>query len=497
MLYFEVIEKHPADKVGFVFKGEETTFGEFRKKIDAWANFLQSKGVKKGDRVGLISRNSTDYVAAYLATIKAGGIIVPINFQLIAPEIAYIVNDTAMKLLITQKHMDNLEEALSYYGYNNIVEQLEFTDLHEAEDHEFEEVPMNEDEVCTIIYTSGTTGRPKGAMLSHKNLISNTLDITEFANYGDEEVAMCVLPMYHCFGWTCSVSANLLKGATMVIQDVFNFTDCIRLITKYKATVFAAVPPIFQLFLKAAPATVFSNMKTLVSGGASMAKTVDEAFKAKFGIQVQVGYGLSEAAPVVVGNPAGDKAKLGSIGVPMYRQTVKIMDDDMNEVPVGEVGELCVQGPNVMKGYWNRPQESKHALRGGWLHTEDLAYKDEDGYFFIVDRLKDLIIASGENIYPREVEEILIAHPDVADAAVIGVSDNLRGQIVCAYVVPEEGAVLDKSIMRKYLMGKVAQYKIPKEYIFTELLPRNSTGKVLKNVLRERTMEDLEAQKKK
>lgn len=488
MLCYELINRHPDDRVGFVFNGKETTFGEMRRQVNAWAAFLQAEGIEKGDRVGIHSRNCTDYIAAYLAIIKAGAIVVPVNFQLIAPEIAYIVNDASMKLLITHDHIDNLEEALSYYGYRNKVRQLEFKDLRK-DITKFNSVLMTENDPCSIIYTSGTTGRPKGAVLSHKNIISDTLDVLEFVDYKEDDVSICVLPMYHCLGWTCGVNANLYKGTLNVIQDVFNFSECLKLIAKYKVTTFIAVPPIILLFLKAAPADSLASIRILFSGGAALSKAVYSKFREKFGKTIQEGYGLSEASPVVMGNPGDNPDKANAIGIPMPRQTVKIMDEDMRELPPGEVGEICVKGPNVMQCYWKREKETQHALRNGWLHTEDLGYKDRDGYFYIVDRLRDLIIVAGENVYPREVEEVLLAHPDVADAAVIGIPDSLRGQIVCAYIVKEEGAVLNKNILRKYLMGKVAPYKIPKEYIFTELLPRNSSGKVLKTVLRERAME--------
>lgn len=489
MLYYDIIKDHPADKTVFIFKGKTTTYGDFRHQVDTWANFLQAKGVKKGDKVGLFSKNSPNFVAAYIAIIKAGGVVVPFNFQLIAPEVAYIASDTDMKIMITQKKMD-LEPALAELGFDNKVEQFHFEELWEETDHEFVQCEMEENENCVIIYTSGTTGRPKGAMLSHRNLISNSEDFIDVVNVQEDDIAMCVLPMYHCFGWICSVSANLLKGTTVVIQETYAFNDAMSLIKRYHVNGFCGVPTMFQLFVKGAEPEELAQMRYFISGGASLPRILFEGFQRKFGRIVQEGYGLSEATPVCTFNPAS-LVKMGSIGLPITHVTVSIQDEDGNEMGVGEVGELCVKGPNVMLGYLNRPQETAYTLRGGWLHTEDLAYRDEDGYIFIVDRLKDMIISSGENVYPREVEEVLMAHPDIVEAAIIGIPDKLRGQAICAYVVPAEGAKLDKRVLRKYLLARVAPYKVPKEFILAEQLPRNNTGKILKTVLRERSLNDM------
>ena len=246
----------------------------------------------------------------------------------------------------------------------------------------------------------------------------------------------------------------------------------------------------FQTFVKGATAEELAHFRFFISGGAPLSRVLYDAFAKKFGQHVQEGYGLSEATPVTTFNRI-DKTKQGSIGLPIPHVEVKLMDTDSQEVPVGEVGEVCVKGPNVMLGYWNRPKETAWTLRDGWLHTEDLAYRDEEGWIFIVDRLKDMIISSGENVYPREVEEVLMAHPDIKEAAVIGIPDKLRGQAICAYIVPEDGGTTDKRMIRKYLLSRIAAYKVPKEFIFCNQLPRNNTGKIMKNVLREQSLDDL------
>ena len=306
----------------------------------------------------------------------------------------------------------------------------------------------------------------------------------------EDDIALCVLPMYHCFGWICTVCANLYLGATQVIQETYQFGDAMNLIKKYHVNTMCGVPTMFQLFVKGAASEDLAHFRFFISGGAPLPRVLYDAFAKKFGQHVQEGYGLSEATPVTTFNRI-DKTKQGSIGLPIPHVQVKLADPDFNEVPVGEVGELCVKGPNVMLGYWKRPKETEWTLRNGWLHTEDLAYRDEEGWIFIVDRLKDMIISSGENVYPREVEEVLMSHPDIKEAAVIGIPDKLRGQAICAYIVPEDGGVKDKRMIRKYLLSRIAAYKVPKEFIFCDQLPRNNTGKILKTVLREQSVNNL------
>ena len=489
MLLNEIFQKHPDEKTAFIFKDEFMTYGDFRKKVKDWAMFLQAQGVKQGDRVGLFSKNSPDFVAAYFAVVKAGGIVVPFNFQLIAPEIAYIVKDTGMKILLTKNRLD-VNQALLDLGWEQELKQFTFDELAAPEGAELVEYEMNEMSPAAIIYTSGTTGRPKGAMLSQGNIVHNTQDFMSLTPMKEDDVALCVLPMYHCFGWICSVCCNLYIGATLVVQETYQFGDAMSLIKKYRVNTMCGVPTMYQLFVKGAEPEDLANFTLFVSGGAALPLVLYEAFAKKFGRHVMEGYGLSEDSPVVTFNRI-NKNKQGSIGASIPNVEVKIVDENFNEVPVGAVGELCVKGPNVMLGYWNRPKETAWTMRNGWLHTEDLCYKDEDGWIFIVDRLKDMIISSGENVYPREVEEVLAAHPDIREAAVVGIPDKLRGQAICAYIVPEDGCARDKRMIRKYLLSKVAAYKVPKEFIFCDHLPRNNTGKVLKQVLREQALNNL------
>ena len=485
----DIVKDHPAEKAAFIFKDQVTTYGQFRQNVEAKAVFLQSRGIREGDRVGLISKNCPQFVETYFACALAGAIVVPINFQLVTAEIAYICQDTGMKVLIAQKKID-LAEALAELGVEQSPEQFAFEEMVPPAEMSFRAVDRKPEEAVAIIYTSGTTGRPKGAVLSQSGIVANTIGISKRVNMHEEDISLCVLPMYHCFAWVTSVCGNLYFGATIVVQETFHYGDAMKLIHQYHINAMYGVPTMFQLFVNSADPAELAQFRYFVSGGAALPRVLYDEFAKKFGQHVQEGYGLSEASPVVTCCPTGGPRQ-SSIGVPIFNVEVQIQDEGGREVPAGEVGELCTRGPNVMLGYWNRPKETAYTLRGGWLHTEDLAYRDEDGYIYIVDRLKDMIISSGENVYPREVEEVLTAHPDIREAAVIGIPDKLRGQAICAYVVPEEGANLTKRMLRKYLLGKIAQYKVPREFILCNELPRNNTGKVLKKVLREKSIVDL------
>lgn len=489
MLVNDIFAKHPADKTAVIYKDQAMSYGELRQKIAACASFLQQQGVKKGDRVGLFTKNSPYFMIAYFATVKLGAIIVPFNFQLIAPEVAYIVKDTGMKLLLVQQPLE-LTKELAEISVENEVKQIVLTDipLENQPDATLPEIDVNDP--AAIIYTSGTTGRPKGATLSQSNIVCNTRDVVGPIDLIESDISLCVLPMYHCFGWIVSVCCNLRVGATIVIQDGFNLTDTLNLIEKHHINTMSGVPTMYQLFEKSVDADKLKHFRYFISGGAAMSHILHKNFALKFGQNVQEGYGLSEATPVTTVNPH-ERTKQASIGLTLPNVTVEIQDPEGNELKVGEVGEICVKGPNVMLGYWNRPEDTAHTLRNGWLHTEDLAYRDEEGYIFIVDRLKDMIISSGENVYPREIEEVLMKHEAIREAAVIGIPDKLRGQSISAFIVLEPGTEPDKRAIRKYLLANLAAYKVPKEFVFCEQLPRNNTGKILKTVLREQALNNM------
>jgi long-chain acyl-CoA synthetase len=485
MLVHQLIYQGEHDSL--VFRGEtNSTYGQLQTEVERYRNYLYQAGVRKGENVGLLTRNSPAFIYAYMAIISLGAVVVPINYQLTAREVAYIVRDARMKNLVMGKSME-LKEYLGEYEFQ--VEQHIISRINEFTIPEGSLTPCFDDEIkeewpCAIIYTSGTTGNPKGAVLTHKNLISDTVCLTKVLPIYETDNILCILPLYHCLALTCIVLGGLLFKASMTILDTVVPKTIIEAVKKFDVTVFYGVPPVYMLLLRLATPDDLAKVHLYLSGGASLPQQTAEDFTRKFGIGITEGYGLSEASPVVTVNPS-NKSKPLSIGKPLPGVKVQVVDEQGQVLPAGMVGELTVKGPNVMLGYFNLPEETAKTLRGGWLHTGDLAYQDEDGYLFIVDRLKDMIITNGENIYPREIEELLYKYPGISEASVVGVPDGLRGQAVCAYIVMQEGAAFDKKAIKEYLRNKMAAYKLPRDFIEMNALPKNQSGKILKRLLRE------------
>ncbi|MBP2665812.1 MAG: lcfB 1 [Firmicutes bacterium] len=454
MLVHQLISQGQPSTIAF-HSPKEISYAQLQKECFEYRNFFYHQGIRAGENVGLFSRNSAEFVYSYMALSSLGAIVVPLNFQLTAREIAYIVKDAQMKCLVTMEALDIAAE-LNQQGYSVDVTQLilpEFSGIFAA--NRFDQAPSFEDAIeetspCVIIYTSGTTGNPKGAILTHKSLISNAYAFGSVLPPGSSlDNILCVLPMYHSFAWTCSVLYPLTLGASITILDGFTPKETLAAIKEKSVTIVFGVPPIYNYLTRIGTPEDMESVRTFVSGGAV------------------------------------DKAKFRSIGKPLPGVTVRIVNTKGETMPVDAVGELVVQGPNVMQGYYNLPVETSRALRNNWLHTGDIAYQDADGYLFIVDRLKDMIIINGENVYPREIEEILYAFPGVVEAAVIGVPDTLRGEAVRAYIVMEEGCSMDRKAIRNYLQPLLAAYKVPRDILLMDTLPKNKTGKIMKRLLRE------------
>lgn len=487
MLLHQIIKF--GEEADIAFHGEPAvTYGQLRREVGRYRDYLYQAGIRRGDNVGLLLRNSPAFVYSYMAIVSLGALVVPINYQLTAQEVGFIVQDAGMKHLVVSQPLD-LTAALAAHGYPAMVVQHSVARIDEFPLQSATSAPVlddqiGEDDPCTIIYTSGTTGNPKGAVLTHKSLVSDAECFSQAMPVSEKDNILCILPLYHCLAWTCIILSGFLHKSSVTILDTFVPKDVIAGIRQYQVTVMYGVPSVYGLLLKTASAEDLQSLRLFMSGGASLPQQVAEDFERKFGIGVTEGYGLSEASPVVATNPQF-RAKLLSIGLPIPGVAVRIVDPDGNELPAGEVGELVVKGPNVMKGYFNLPAETARTLRDGWLHTGDLAFRDEEGYLFIKDRLKDMIITHGENIYPREIEELLYRYPGVTEAAVIGRPDPVRGQMVCAYLVFQDGQALDKKAIKAYLRGKLAAYKIPREYVQLTALPKNQSGKIMKRMLTE------------
>ncbi len=521
----EVAKGNPA----LVFFGKKTSYKELYRATLSLAASLQELGVEKGTRVAILLPNCPAYPMAYYALLKIGAIVVQLNPMYTSYELNQLLEDSGAKVAVTLdllgiKFQEALEKGLverlivakmkdflpfplnllfpikvrkeprldvSKYG-NRIVDFISLT--KGSKTPKPVEVDPCED-VAVFQYTGGTTGLSKAAMLTHYNLVSNALQTRAWSYKAKEgeQVVMCVLPFFHVYGMTAGMNVGFYLGSTLVLVPRFEVEEVVKLIGKYKVTMFPGVPTIYVAINQYAAerGVDLSSVEVCISGGAPLPVEVAQEFERITGGKVVEGYGLSEASPVTHANPIWGNRKFGSIGIPFPDTDAKIVDPETGEaLPQGEVGELAVKGPQVMKGYWNRPKETAQALRNGWLHTGDMAKMDEEGYFYIVDRKKDMIISGGFNIYPREVEEVLYEHPKILEAAVIGVPHQYKGEVVKAYVVLKKGEVLTKEEVIAFCEERLARYKVPKEVSFVDDLPKSMIGKVLRRELREKELSE-------
>ncbi|WP_216828727.1 o-succinylbenzoate--CoA ligase [Alkalihalobacterium elongatum] len=480
------------EKDAYIFLNESTTFRELHQKVNQFAHSLSQQGIEKGDTIALLLGNSPEFVIAYYGTLSAGATVVPVNPTFTAREIEYILSNSKAKGVIadaslhtTLSEVQQNVTSLAFTVYSKPVEgELAFDSFINHTIEKFDGPVVEEDDVAVILYTSGTTGSPKGVMLTHKNLQSNAEAVRELFEMTAEDRVVTVLPIFHVFCMTVCFNASILTGATMLLLPKFSPQEVVETIAKEKATIFAGVPTMYN-FLLQIPTTKeqFSSLRICMSGGASLPVAIINKFKEHTGIQIQEGYGLSEAAPVTAFNPIHGVCKPGSIGVNIPFVENKVVDPDGVEVPRGEVGELIVKGPNVMKGYLGMPEQTARTIKDGWLYTGDMATMDEEGYIYIVDRKKDMIIVGGYNVYPREIEEVLYDHVDIVEVAVVGVPDESYGEAVKAFVV-SKNPVLTENDLKEYLTDKLVKYKRPQSIEFLSELPKNTTGKILRKNLR-------------
>lgn len=476
---------NPSD-TAIVFHSRKYSYAEMEQEVQKYAGYFKSIGVGKGANIALLCHNSPEFIFSYWGITRAGGVVVPINLMFTPEEIGYVIHNSDADILVVHPVIaEKFGPAVRLLGAREVVVLDEETmrSIHSSEPY----LGSGEDgeELAAILYTSGTTGKPKGAMLTHDNLISDVVSLAKGSIVTRYDNFLCVLPMFHSFAWTVCVLLPLYRGGTTVILETFQPNETIKTIVDEKITFLLAVPPMYNFFLRKASPGVFKNLYVAVSGGAALPKEVFYAFTKKFPVHFVEGYGLTEAGPVVAMNPIEGIKKPGSIGLPLPDVEVMIGDENGREVPHGEVGEILVKGPNVMPGYYKDEQATAESFVEGWLRTGDIAYKDEDGYIFIVDRKKDMIIVGGFNVYPREIEDVLYSNPKVEEAAVIGVPDETRGEAPKAFIVLKEGESMDKKEVMEFLKPRLAQYKLPREVVFAESLPKNAAGKILKKVLRQ------------
>jgi long-chain acyl-CoA synthetase len=450
------------------------------------AYLLEEKGLEPGDRVGLMLPNVPYFPAIYYAILRAGGVVVPMNVLLKSREVSFYLGDSGAKLLFAwHGFAEDAEQGATEAGTEVVlVRPGEFEQLVGGfgTDHQLVERAAEDDAV--ILYTSGTTGKPKGAELTHANLHKNCSVTAEtLGGFTADDVLLGALPLFHSFGQTCTMNSAIYQGATVTMLPRFDPEKALEILERDRVTVFQGVPTMYNAMLHAnrADSTDTSTLRLCMSGGAAIPVELMRAFEQKFGCIILEGYGLSETSPVASFNHPDKERKPGSIGTPIEGVEMQVWDDDGKQLPHGEVGEIVIRGHNLMKGYWQRPEATQEAIDAdGWFRTGDMAKTDEDGYFFIVDRKKDLIIRGGYNVYPREVEEVLYEHPAIQEAAVVGVPDEALGEEVGAAVVLKQGASLDAAELKSYVKEQVAAYKYPRKVWFLDELPKGPTGKILK-----------------
>ncbi len=480
-----------ADSIAIKFKKDSITYQQFDENVNRYAKYLKKLGIKTGKRVILSCPNSPEFIYSYLGVVKNAAVIIPINLQLTMEEIIYLVKDSEASHMIIhpaiiQKMELSRESIQELTGIKVIVLEDEFRKAISNMPIEVSEEFKDENGISTFLYTSGTTGKQKAAMLTHKNLVVNAEQGRIAFQMTASDNVMCVLPMFHVFAFTTCVLAPLLSGATITILEKFQPKEVIESLIQDGITVFMGVPTMYVILLEACKNDIkFPKLRLAVSGGAALPVEILRKAKNNLNLSIVEGYGLTEASPIVSFNPLDGVKKEGSIGLPVSNVDCKIVNENGVELPVGEVGELIVRGENVMLGYFKSEKATKETLKNGWLYTGDLAKKDEDGYLYIVDRKKDLIIVGGLNVYPREVEEAIYRHPKVKEAAVVGIDDKLRGEYAKAFIVIKDGEECTSKEIFDYLKKHIAGYKIPRKVEFISELPKNSTGKILKRILRE------------
>ena len=482
-----------------VVDGEKRlSYRELNRRVNRLSHALLAMDLQIGDRVAILSYNRLEFLEVIMAAAKLGLILVPLNWRLTASELAFILNDSGAETLFFDAGLVELVEGVGdqtplkqviAFGekdmprvgaYENlVVDQLD-------SEPEIDPAP-DLDNLHIIMYTAGTTGKPKGALLSQGASFWNALNLNLAMDFTSGDRNLLVLPMFHIGGIGLFTLPMIYDGATVVIQRTFDPTRTLTLLREENITLFFGVPAIFLALVQhpAFKAEVFKSVRIVMSGGAPLPVSLVEQYH-RAGIVLQQGFGMSEAAPSIATlEKELALAKAGSIGKPVFHLDARIVDEEMHELPAGEVGELVIRGSNLLQGYWNRPEATAEAFSDGWFHTGDLARMDADGCLYIVERKKDMFISGGENVYPAEVENVIFQIPQIAEAAVIGIIDPKWGEVGRAVVVVKEGQRITVDEILDHLKGSLAKYKIPKSVVFIERLPRNAAGKVLKNNLRE------------
>ena len=505
----ETAAREAPDGTALVFAGQRVSWGALDAAASRIAAGLAAAGVGRGDVVALSCPNLPQFPMAYFGVLKTGAAVLPVNVLLTADEIAYLLEDSGAAAFLCFEGTGELPSGeAGWAAFRRVPGCREFRvvtadpaapspiagavtmgAMMAGAPAGFDAVQRAGDDIAAVLYTSGTTGRPKGAQLSHTNILLNAMLARDLVGFDRGDVCMITLPLFHAFGQIVQMMACVVAGAAMVLIPRFEPGAVLKSLREDAVTIFAGVPTMYWALLNhpadaADLAAVAEKLRVCASGGASLPVEVLRGFEEKFKVPILEGYGLSETSPVVTFNHLHKPRKPGSVGTPVWGVEVRVVADDGADAPAGETGEVIVRGHCVMKGYLNKPEANAEALRGGWFHTGDIGRLDEDGYLYIVDRVKDMIIRGGFNVYPREIEEVLMAHEAVSLAAVVGVPDARQGEEVKAFVVPAPGREIDAAALVAWSRERLAAYKYPRLVEVRDSLPMNATGKILKTELR-------------
>ena len=475
---------------------KELTYSELDIRSNKLAEWLQKNGVGKGDRVAILSQNCAEFFELEFACAKIGAIELPLNWRLTKPELEYILNDSTPTVLIYDSGF--LDISLELQKDCQIKASLQIDNEDPSSQYEialkesngkYEEVPTTHDDLIMIMYTSGTTGHPKGAMINHRMQLYNCINLATPVFISPETVQLVVLPLFHTGGMNCYANPVLHAGGELILIREFDPGLALSILgnSDYKVSHFFAVPAPYQFMMNHPDfdKTDLSFLKIAGIGGAPCAEAILKTWSGR-GVSMIQGWGMTETSPGGIGLDAADaERKIGSAGKPLMHTEVKVVDDDGNELPWGEVGELYIRGPNITPGYWNKPEATEDSFDGDWLKTGDAARFDDEGFVYIVDRWKDMYISGGENVYPAEVENVIYQLPQIAEAAVIGVPDERWGETGKVFISLKEGQSIEEKDIIEHCLKNLAKFKVPQSVEFIELLPRNATGKVLKRELRE------------
>jgi long-chain acyl-CoA synthetase len=522
------------DQTSLLFYGKRISYAELDELANRFAHALSSLGVRKGDRVALMLPNIPQMVIAYYGTLRTGAIAVATNplyhehelevqlkdsgaetlvaVDLFYPVVSHVLPKTKVKHLILCGIKDFLPFPLNWLyplkariekqwvGVKRAAPIYDFMRLIRREPTTPLDTTVTADDVALLQYTGGTTGIPKGAMLTHRNMVVNAMQsrawFTRLKERGD--IILAVIPFFHVYGMTVAMNLGMLIGAELILLPKFHTKEVLTIIQKHRPTIFPGIQAMYLAIGNYPEVQEYdlTSIEAALSGAGPLMHEVQERFEHLTKARIVEGYGLSEASPVTHANPIFGRRKSGSIGLPWPNTEALIVDVETGTrvLPVGETGELVVKGPQVMKGYWNKPQETAHALRGGWLHTGDIAKMDEEGYFFIIDRIKDMIKTVGENVYPREVEEVLYMHPKVKEAVVVGLPQEFLGERIKAYVVLKDRETATAEEIIRFCQEQLSKFKVPKEIEFRDQLPKTLVGKVLRRVLRDEALKKIKDQ---